>query len=80
MTARQSARLGEVGNGQAFAEVGQNQLLGDTLAPGAQATGGGQARGILLESGHDNFPQSMGAFPVNGCSVDRANLVAGPFG
>ena len=80
MAARQRAGLGQVGNGQAFAEVGQDQLLGDALAPRAQASGGGQARGVLLESGHDKYPQSMGAFPVDGCSVDGAHLVAGPSG
>ena len=72
--------LGQVGDRQAFAEVGEDQLLGDALTPGAQATGGGQPGGILLESGHDKYPQSMGTFPVDGCSVDALNLVAGPPG
>ncbi|CAN2969613.1 hypothetical protein METHPM2_1550006 [Pseudomonas sp. PM2] len=80
VAARQGAGLGQVGDCQAFAEVGKDQLLGDALTPGAQATGGGQPGGILLESGHDKYPQSMGTFPVDGCSVDALHLVAGPPG
>ena len=80
MAARQRAGLGQVGDGQAFAQVGQDQLFGDTFAPGAEAAGGGQAGRTVLKSGHDSYPQSMGTFPVNGCSVDRFILDAGPLG
>ena len=77
MAARQGAGLGQLGDGQAFAEVGQDQLFGDAFAPRAQAASGGQARRTVLKSGHDRYPQSMGAFPVNGCSVDGCILGAG---
>ena len=80
MAARQCAGLGQVGNRQAFAEVGEDQLLGDTLAPGAEAAGRANAWSTMLKSGHDEYPWSMGAFPVNGCSVDGLILGTGPSG